>query len=151
MNKPSRAPIVLSIIALVFAPIGLLISIGMYTGSSVWNETPLLVGACAVALAEAGAAIATLTGRAFHGRRLFLVYGVLGLALTGGDLFYMLAMPSPEYARNASGLIDAGGDLIGGLFHLGYAIGSAVWTIVVIALTATTRQTTSRELGLLPA
>jgi hypothetical protein len=153
MTKPTRAPIVLSIIALVFAPLGFLVSYGMYSPDEVWNEMPLLAGAIAVAVAEVAAAIATLRGHATLGRRLFMTYGVLALALGAVDLFYLFAMPAPEYAKNASGLVAAGGDAIGSVFHFLFTVGAAAWTIVVITLTAATvrRQTRSRELGLLSA
>ena len=150
MEKPSRVPVVISIMALIFAPLGLLVSLGMYSGDEVWDETPLLLGAVAVAVVESAAAIATLTGRA-AGRRLFVIYGVLALALTAADLYYLYAMPAPEYGKNASGLLEAGGDAIGAVFHFLFAVCAAAWTIVVLALMASSRFRSSRELGLLPA
>jgi len=133
--KARKSARVVSIIALVFAPLGFLISFAMYTRDTPLDRTPLLVGAAVVALLEIGGAIATLLRRAI-GPRLLLGYGVLAIVHVIADGVYLVAMPARHEAGIASEAISTLSGAIGVLFHLAFSVASFAWPIVVLVLAA---------------
>jgi hypothetical protein len=143
MQTLRRSQLVISIMALIFAPLGFLVSWGMYSGDSVWSETPLFVAAIAVALLEVSAAIATLS-RKPQGRALFLCYGVVAIALVIGDGVYVFFEPAPYEAQTGnlaiSTMVHAGASLLAVLFHLAFSIASLAWAITVTALAGSWRK-----------
>jgi hypothetical protein len=136
MYPTRRSPKVISIIALAFAPMGLLISYLMYTtGNPAWSETPLLVGAIVVAALEVAAAVATLNGNRL-GPRLFLVYGIAALALVIADGTYLFAMPAPPDNHHGMGgfFIDLFAGLLGIIFHFIFLVLSTAWPVVAMSI-----------------
>jgi hypothetical protein len=135
MYPTRRSPKVISIIALAFAPMGLLISYLMYTtGHPAWSETPLLVGAIAVAGLEVAAAVATLGGKPL-GSRLFLVYGLAAIVLVFADATYWIAAPAgPEHHGPGGFLVDLFTGLLGLIFHLIFTILSTAWPVVAMSI-----------------
>jgi len=135
MHPTRRSPKVISIIALAFAPMGLMISYLMYTtGTPAWSETPLLAGAIAVAALEVAAAIATLNGNRL-GPRLFLVYGLAAVALVFADGAYWFAAPAPPEHHGMGGfVVDLFTGLLGLIFHLIFLILSTAWPVVAMSI-----------------
>lgn len=132
MGRGARA---VSIIALVFAPIAMLISYAIYTRDLPIDRTPLLIGAVVIGALEIAAAIATLMQRP-SGPRLFMAYAVLALIHVIADGWYLVVMPARESRGMASQVIDAFVGGFGVLVHLAWSCAAAAWSIVVLVLAA---------------
>ncbi len=138
-TKPSRGrgPRAIAIIALVFAPIALLLSASIYTRDTPIDRTPLLIGAGIVGALEIAAAVLTLLKKPL-GPRLFVVYGVAALlfVIVDGVMFWQLiTYPEPETHRDlVSGLGHAAVGLLGILFHFAWAVASMAWPIAAMVL-----------------
>ena len=136
--KPSRGrgPRAIAIIALVFAPIAMLLSASIYLRDTPIDRTPLLFGAIAVGVLEIAAAVTTLMKKPI-GPQLFLVYGVAALlfVIVDSAMFWQIATHEPEIHRGiAIELTYAVVSVVGLLFHAAWIVGALAWPIAAMVI-----------------